>query len=193
VWTTRATPWRQHLHNVGGRVEVGDGVLMHQGRVIWRASDEPFAERLARVVAPLAEELALMLRDGVDRLRPVDTLWLDNFTRSAIIVVPGVGYVDRADRWEGFEGPPWELRCDDDEGTLLRAAALAVAEPVTEVTEAVARALIARDWRGVIKATPELVVMVGQYGDDQTAKAASLQRLNPPQRVERWLSEPRGP
>ena len=49
--TVVANGWRAQVHNVGGRVEVGDGILTLSDRVIWRASDEPLADRLARVGA----------------------------------------------------------------------------------------------------------------------------------------------
>jgi hypothetical protein len=122
--------------------------------VIWRASDEPLADRLARVVPPLADECLLMLRDGTDRLRPVDAVVLQVSVGSAIFVSPNVAYADTG----RVEGPPWELRCDDDEGTLLREVALAVADPVTVVGQALAREVAGRRLRPFIKALPDTAV-----------------------------------
>ena len=178
MWTARTSGWRCQVSNLGGRVEVGDGVLTLDDQVIWRSGDEPFAQRLARSVPGFVDACVDGLFGGFDRLRPVDTLWLDNYTQGGIHVVPTVGYADRPDRWDIFEGPPYEILFDDHENTLLREAALAVEDPVRTVTEAVGRALAVHDWRRVLKTTPDFVVGVGEYGDDPEAKVAVLRRLN---------------
>jgi len=154
--TVRGKAWRADVRNVGGRVEVGDGVLTLHGQVIWRASDEPFAARLARAVVPVVDDLLLSLHSGIDRLRPVDRVEL-GFTLGAVLVVTTAArYVDSGK----VEGPHWADRCDDDEHTLLREAALDVEDPVAAIGEAVAAELATRDVRRYIKAPPDVAIVI---------------------------------
>ncbi|MBE2315440.1 hypothetical protein DVA67_005605 [Solirubrobacter sp. CPCC 204708] len=124
-----------------------------------------------------------------DRQRPVDALWLDNYSQHGPFAVIYVGFADRAERFPFYDAPggaaPEWVRMDDDEGTLLRTGAPAVDDPNDTVGEAVGRLLLAHDWRGVLNTTRDFVVLVCEANDEDVE--ARLRRLNPPETVEQWL------
>lgn len=183
--------WRRswHFDGPGGRIDVRDGELW-RGEDLVHRRERPFSELLAeRLPACVDAVVAYIVAAWPERdpERPVDFLWLDNYTQWTAVVAPYVGYADRRERWPFWEDGPGPLvELDDDEATLLRTGALAVDDPIDAVCEAIARRLLVHDWTGVLTVTDDLVVAVFP-NDGFSGLEASVRRLNPPETAARWL------
>jgi hypothetical protein len=150
----------------------------------------PFADLLPERLPACADAVVAYIVSAWperDPERPVDFLWLDNYTQWTAVAAPYVGYADRPERWPFWDdGPGPQVELDDDDATLLRAGALEVDDPNEAVVEAVARRLLTYDWSGVLTTTDDFVVAVFP-NDGWSGLEASVRKLNPPETAARWL------
>jgi hypothetical protein len=192
LMTTRLYGWRGNWNwnweGIGGRIDVRDGELRRGAHLLNRPErpfSELFAERLPAYADAVIEHIVAWAER--DPARPVDMLWLDNYTQHSPVVTPYVGYADRRERWPFWDdGPGPQIDLDDDEGTLMRTGALAVDDPIEAICDAVAHRLLTHDWSGVLTTTDDLVVAVFP-NDGFSGLEASVRKLNPPEAAARWL------
>ena len=122
-----------------------EGVVLRRGdEVVWREDAEPFAAQLQPAADDYATHCVDLLRGFTTK--PVDAQWLDDYSQHGVVGAVNVGCEGRGDAWTFWNEAGTFY---DDDHSLLRAAALAVEDPVREVVEAVARRLARQDWTGI--------------------------------------------
>jgi hypothetical protein len=76
---------------------------------------------------------------------------------------------------------------DELDRLLRREAALNdPGQPHRTVLNAVAAALVRRDWAGVISPTADFVAFIAEHDEDVAPKRESLRAVNPPERAGTW-------